>query len=254
MILFESLLVAFSTYSALPMPQFEWNRRNMQYAICFFPMVGLVCGLVLLGWHQLCRWQQVSEIFFAAGAVILPLLLTGGIHMDGYMDTVDALSSHQPKERKLEILKDSHCGAFAILYCGIYLVAQLGLWAELYRMDVAGSLWPLFILSRAFSAFFAVFLPNARGSGMLCTYTENTHRRKAIAAILFFVILGAAALACLAPLSGSAAGVGGLLGAIACVFLAMKEFEGVTGDICGFLLQICEISCLAGAWIGGVLA
>ena len=123
MILFESLLVAFSTYSALPMPQFEWNRRNMQYAICFFPMVGLVCGLVLLGWHQLCRWQQVSEIFFAAGAVILPLLLTGGIHMDGYMDTVDALSSHQPKERKLEILKDSHCGAFAILYCGIYLVA-----------------------------------------------------------------------------------------------------------------------------------
>ena len=121
-------------------------------------------------------------------------------------------------------------------------------------MDVAGSLWPLFILSRAFSAFFAVFLPNARGSGMLCTYTENTHRRKAIAAILFFVILGAAALACLAPLSGSAAGVGCLLGAIACVFLAMKEFEGVTGDICGFLLQICEISCLAGAWIGGVLA
>lgn len=254
MILFESLLVAFSTYSALPMPQFEWNRRNMQYAICFFPVVGLVCGLVLLGWHQLCRWQQVSELFFAAGAVILPLLLTGGIHMDGYMDTVDALSSHQPKERKLEILKDSHCGAFAILYCGIYLLAQLGLWAELYRTGVAGSLWPLFILSRAFSSFCAVNLPNARGSGMLCAYTENAHRWKASAAAIFFVVLGSAALACLAPLAGSAAVMGGLLGAILCICLATKEFGGVTGDICGFLLQICEIGCLAGAWIGGVLA
>lgn len=254
MILFESLLVAFSTYSALPMPQFEWNRRNMQYAICFFPMVGLVCGLVLLGWHQLCRWQQVSEIFFAAGAVILPLLLTGGIHMDGYMDTVDALSSHQPKERKLEILKDSHCGAFAILYCGIYLVAQLACGPSSTAWTWPAVCGRCLSFPGPFPLFFAVFLPNARGSGMLCTYTENTHRRKAIAAILFFVILGAAALACLAPLSGSAAGVGCLLGAIACVFLAMKEFEGVTGDICGFLLQICEISCLAGAWIGGVLA
>lgn len=254
MILFESLLVAFSTYSALPMPQFEWNRRNMQYAICFLPLVGLVCGLALLGWHQLCRWQQAGELFFAAGAVILPLLLTGGIHMDGYMDTVDALSSHQPKERKLEILKDSHCGAFAILYCGIYLLAQLGLWAELYRTGLAGSLWPLFILSRAFTAFLAVNLPNARGSGMLCAYTENTHRWKASAAAFFFIVAGAAALAFLSPLPGSAAAVGALAGVLACMYLAMKEFGGITGDICGFLLQICEVCCLAGAWIGGVLA
>lgn len=254
MLWFESLLVAFSTYSALPMPQFEWNRRNMKYAICFLPAVGLVCGLALLGWHQLCRWRQVSELFFAAGAVILPLLLTGGIHMDGYMDTVDALSSHQPKERKLEILKDSHCGAFAILYCGIYLVAQLGLWAELYRAGLAGRMWPLFVLSRGFTAFCAVNLPNARGSGMLCAYTQNAHRFRASAAALFCVLVAAAALAFLSPLPGTAAAAAGLVWTLACRHLAAREFGGITGDICGFLLQLCELSCLAGAWIGGIWA
>ena len=44
MAFFESLLVALSTYSAVPVPQFEWNDRNMKYAICFFPAVGILCG------------------------------------------------------------------------------------------------------------------------------------------------------------------------------------------------------------------
>ena len=42
--LFESLLIALSTYSAIPVPQFDWNEKNMRYAICFFPAVGIFCG------------------------------------------------------------------------------------------------------------------------------------------------------------------------------------------------------------------
>lgn len=56
---------------------------------------------------------------------VLPILLTGGIHMDGFMDTMDALHSYQDRERKLEILKDSHVGAFACLslICEMFLYA-----------------------------------------------------------------------------------------------------------------------------------
>ena len=45
----QSFLVAVSTYSALPMPQFGWNRQNMKYAICFFPAVGILLGGALWG-------------------------------------------------------------------------------------------------------------------------------------------------------------------------------------------------------------
>ena len=112
--LLETLLVAMSTYSSLPMPQFEWNEKNMRYAICFFPAVGAVCGGALLLWNWFCFRLNVNPVLFASVAVCLPLLITGGIHMDGYMDTVDALASHQSRERKLEILKDSTCGAFPV--------------------------------------------------------------------------------------------------------------------------------------------
>ena len=163
--LFKSLLVALSTYSICPVPQFEWNERNMRYAICFFPAVGLFCGGALYGWYRLSAALEFSGVLFAVVAVCLPLLLTGGIHMDGFMDTADALSSHQSRERKLEILKDSHCGAFAVLYCIVYLLLSFGLFHEAYPAGAIAALCPTYVLSRALSGLCAVNLPNARGSG-----------------------------------------------------------------------------------------
>ena len=53
--LFESLLIALSTYSAVPVPQFDWNEKNMHYAICFFPAVGVLCGAALWLWAVLAQ-------------------------------------------------------------------------------------------------------------------------------------------------------------------------------------------------------
>ena len=122
----SAFIIAFSTYSRIPMPQVEWNEKHMKYAICFFPLVGAVVGLLALGWGWLCRFLDLGELLQAAGWTALPLLVTGGIHMDGFCDTVDALSSHQSRERKLEILKDSHTGAFAVIFCGVWLLLYTG--------------------------------------------------------------------------------------------------------------------------------
>lgn len=103
-------MVAFSTYSAILMPQVQWSQRNMRYAMCFFPLIGLIIGALLLGWAQLRNLVGIGPLLFGAVATVLPLLVTGGIHLDGFCDTCDALGSHQPREKKLEILKDSHAG------------------------------------------------------------------------------------------------------------------------------------------------
>ena len=140
MTFFKTLAVAFSTYSALPMPQFPWEEQNMRYAICVFPLVGVVCGGALLLWSRLCGLLGVGGILFAAVAACLPLLITGGIHMDGFMDTVDALASRQSRERKLEIMKDSACGAFAAIYCGVYLLLSFGLYHQIGSIGLGGGL------------------------------------------------------------------------------------------------------------------
>ena len=95
---FRSLLIAFSTYSRIPVPQVEWNEENRRWSMCFFPLVGLVIGLLLWGWLALCGSLKIGPFLRGAVSAMIPLLLTGGIHMDGYMDTIDALASWQPKE------------------------------------------------------------------------------------------------------------------------------------------------------------
>ena len=64
--LFESLLIALSTYSAVPVPQLDWNEKNMRYAICFFPAVGVLCGAALWLWAVLAQATGMSGVLFAA--------------------------------------------------------------------------------------------------------------------------------------------------------------------------------------------
>ena len=113
----KSLVIAFAMYSKLPMPRVEWDEKSLSRALWWFPAVGLAAGGLLWLWLRLSQLLGLSTVLCAAGALLLPVAVSGGIHLDGFCDTCDALSSHQSRERKLEILKDSHTGAVAIICC-----------------------------------------------------------------------------------------------------------------------------------------
>ena len=89
----ETIAVAFAMFSAIPCPQPVWTEKNMRCALCAFPLVGAVCGLLLWGWTALAGWLPLPGVLAAAGQCLLPVLVTGGIHLDGYADTCDALAS-----------------------------------------------------------------------------------------------------------------------------------------------------------------
>ena len=253
MVLIESLMVALSTYSIIPMPNFEWNEKNMKYAICFFPVVGIFCGLLLWALECLGAALNVSNFFVALVGACIPLLATGGIHMDGFMDTVDAMSSHQAKDKKLEILSDPHCGAFAVIYCGVYLLLNIAFLYEICSLGYMLVLRPLFVLSRSVSALCAVNLPNARKSGMLSSYTENTRRKTVNIAMLAVALLSGVSMIFISPLAGIIAITCGTLWTVFYCSMVKKQFGGVTGDTAGFFLQLFELFCVIGVWIGAVV-
>ena len=120
--IYASFVIAFSTYSKIPMPQVEWSEANMRHTLSFFPLVGAVLGLLFCAAARICALLNLGPVLTAAVLTALPVLLTGGIHLDGYCDTIDALSSHAPREKKLQILKDSNAGAFAVIWCCVWFV------------------------------------------------------------------------------------------------------------------------------------
>ena len=168
--MWNSFKIAFSMYSRLPMPESEWSRENLSYALIYFPWIGGLIGLITYGIFRLKEWCAVqgtgiSDLTFLVFMVLVPVLITGGIHMDGFMDTQDALSSYQPKERRLEILKDSHAGAFAILSCTVYFLCCTAIYASLTERSVKVTALG-FLLSRTLSGLSVVTFPQAKKDGL----------------------------------------------------------------------------------------
>ena len=89
----KNMAVAFSMYSNIPVPSFEWTKDNMKYSMCFFPIVGAVVGAVMIGVFYLLNLAGFGSTFNGAVLAVVPILVTGGIHVDGFLDTADAISS-----------------------------------------------------------------------------------------------------------------------------------------------------------------
>ena len=178
--IWNSFLIAFAMFSKIPVPRADWDKENMRYMMCFFPLIGVVIGVLLQGLGILCTWLSFGDTMRGASFVLLPVLVTGGIHMDGFLDTTDALSSWQPREKKLEILKDSHAGAFAIIMGCSYFVLALGVWSEmdLKVLPVAGL---IFVVSRTLSSLALSTFPKANKSGSLSMFSDAAHHSRTVA-------------------------------------------------------------------------
>lgn len=243
----NSFKIAFSMYSRIPMPRADWTKENMAHTMCFFPLIGAVIGGIMLLMYRLMLLLKLqggglSRGFWTAVFVLLPFLITGGIHMDGFLDTMDAISSYQPKERRLEILKDPHTGAFAIISCGLYLLAAFGIYSSVNERSI--KLISLgFILSRSLSGLSVLCFPQARKSeeGSVATFSQNARGRVDQVFLFAYVILVSLLLIFCGGIGGLAVLVTGLLVYAYYYHMALEKFGGITGDLAGYFLQLAEL-------------
>ena len=238
--LWNSFKIAFSMYSKIPMPQSEWSKENMRYVMCFFPVIGAVTGALLYGWSFAAPFLSQGGILTSVGYVLIPIAVTGGIHLDGLLDTADALSSYQPMERKLEILKDSHAGAFAIIVGICYFLLSLGVWSELGQEQLL-VLAAGFVLSRALSGFAVVTFPCAKNTGLVAMFSDAAQKTRVRVTMVFYLILCCGWVLAAQPVYGGALLLGAALTFAHYYHMAKKQFGGITGDLAGYFVQVCEL-------------
>lgn len=241
-------------YSLVPMPQMEWNKRTMRYAMCFFPAVGVLIGIAFWFVSSLLAKPEVSPLLYSAVLLLLPLVLSGGIHLDGLIDTADARHSHQSMERKLEILKDPHVGAFGVMVCVGYLVLQFGLLGQL-REDPAKLLILClgFALSRCMSSLSIVTFPTAKNTGLAHIFSDHADKKTVRSSMLVAIALLWSGMLWLDLFTGALAVLVSIVWFLWYRRICRKEFGGITGDLAGYFLQIEELLLLGvvvlGAWI-----
>ncbi|MGN0405119.1 MAG: adenosylcobinamide-GDP ribazoletransferase [Bariatricus sp.] len=241
----QSLIIAFSMYSRLPMPVIEWNEKNMKYAMCFFPLIGVVTGGMQYLVGSVMYHAAVGRILFAAVMTLIPVVISGGIHLDGFMDTMDALGSCGDRQKKLEILKDSHSGAFAVMGMGCYLVWSLGIWSELTEEMLAPAAC-IYVISRALSGYSVVTFPAAKDSGLARTFQDGAQKKAVQITSALWLLAGAALMLWADVWAAMGAAIGALCSWVYYRRICRKQFGGVTGDLAGFFLQVSELAMLTG--------
>ena len=250
--LWNSFKIAFSMYSKIPMPKSEWTKENMRYIMCFFPLIGVIIGGLTWLWGYYGLHLVKSHTFYAMVLLMIPVFVTGGIHLDGLLDTSDAIHSYQPRERKLEILKDSHAGAFAIITAVVYFLIYFGVYHEITLTGL-----PVvcigFVLSRAMGGFSIATFPMAKNTGLAAAFSDGAQKKCVrIVSVIYAVICIALMIACHPVLAGCVTAAAALE-YLYYYRMSMKEFGGITGDLAGFHMQLSELviaaACVAGEMI-----
>ncbi|EHI54680.1 cobalamin-5-phosphate synthase [Johnsonella ignava ATCC 51276] len=242
MIFLKSLIMTFNMYTKIPMPQTAWNEKYMKYVLSLFPIVGLVEGIIYVFLWKFMIFIKLSPYITAAVLTAFPMLYTGGIHMDGFLDTSDALGSHQSREKKLDILKDSHIGAGAVISGLVYIMFYAFTILSITRLRQVVIIAFSFFMIRAYSALSLVCFKNARGSGLAMTFTKASDLLFTRILLISFI----AAAKILSSLYFPRAGIAVSITVFICFFyfrlFICGEFGGVTGDLAGFFLQMAELA------------
>ncbi|MEI3229579.1 MAG: adenosylcobinamide-GDP ribazoletransferase [Lachnospiraceae bacterium] len=236
----KSMIIAFSMYSKIPMPQFAWKDEEMKYMLCFFPWVGAVIGGCVYLWQIVCEKFAVGMVCYTLIGMAIPLMITGGFHVDGFMDTMDAFHSYQEKEQKLNILKDSHIGAFAVITLGIYGLVYAGAFSEIKSREILKIVCAGFMLARVLSGIAVVSFPSAKENGLLYLFASKA-QKNIVKAALYLQGIG-----CLLFMLWQSL-IAGILTAAAAggAFLyyygrTKKELGGITGDTAGYFVLVAE--------------
>lgn len=238
--IWNSFLLAFSIYSISPKAKVEKNRENSQYILLFIPIIGAIIGLCInqwaIGYPYLCSHAILPAV---VGAVI-PSMLSAGSHLDGFFRTVDALCSKQSRERKLQILEDSHGGYFAIIVCVWYFMLAIGIWSEM-PVDGLFILAYSFVVSRALYGLSILLLKHAKESKCSTYVPQGSLRFAEILALLVYVAICGHQMVRLNFQVGIACILGAAVAFLFHLYVAWKHFGGITEDSAGFFVQVCEV-------------
>lgn len=223
--------MAWGMFLTIPCPKKIWRESARRKMLACLPLIGLIVG----GIWALCAWlggflpQPLAALLCAAA----PWLITGFMHLDGYMDVCDAVLSRRDLETRQRILKDSHCGAFAVICLALLVLCQ---WAVFLSAEVL-PLWPLALIPVASRACAALAVLTLRP----ISTSQYSAMTRGGAPVVFAAIVLAAVCGLSVLLWDSFAP----LAAAACYWLAawyaFRQLDGMSGDVSGFALTIAEL-------------
>ena len=236
-----AFFMAWGSFWMVPCPLKWWDERARVGMLLFLPVIGLFIGMV---W-SLCALLRERYLPGPAGAALLtvvPYIMSGFFHLDGYMDCADAILSRRDLETRRKILKDSHIGSFA----AVALVTLFLLEYSVFATGLLGEkLWLLpFVCAapRAYAICAVTCFPIMEGSSYERMFRQGVPGRAKAAAWIIMALLAV----CPVLFFGRAGfcALAGAVGAMLTIAYNRRDLKGMSGDVSGAGITVGELSAL----------
>ncbi len=232
---------ALSFLTILPVGQNRLSdKKELARSMAFFPLVGLVIGLILSAGYYLFSLFLPKSITLWSSVGLLALL-TRGLHLDGFSDTVDGFATGGPKEKILEVMRDSRIGAFGVIGLILLIGAKYLALDQITGRTIPRALILMAVMGRNSMVWTCYRSPYARPNGGLAKpFAENLTAREML--VSSASALGIGLLLC--GLEGALVFFGIGLFSFGFRLFFLKKLNGITGDILGAANEVSEVLCL----------
>lgn len=233
---------------ALPM-----DKKHLERAIQTFPLLGLLQGSIYAATlFAIVDWTPFSALAAAFAIWLASIFVTGGIHLDGWIDSSDAFFSYGDKDKRLEIMKDPRTGAFGVLSVVVLLSAKFFFIYEIItRLQSATYLLAIAIpfLSKMLMGILLVSVKPARNEGLGALFKNASSKRTLWIYPVYLLLFAATSF-----LTGLYIGFASYVLAAILVFLFLRKkiiewFGGMTGDTLGASVELTEVLLWMTMWL-----
>lgn len=241
-------LINLQFFTVIPLKKtLPMDKKYIHRSIQTFPLVGLLMGFIMAGVvFALSEWTPLSTLAIAFVLWFLTIFVSGGLHLDGWIDVSDAFFSYQDKERRLEIMKDSRTGAFGVISVIVLLSARFVL---LYEIVDRLALWSYFFIillpfiSKCVMGYLLCKMPLAKQEG-LGAFFQSSAQKNSLSIYWLYIL----ASLIIAFFIGSKQGflfivmlIGTLLFLLVLKRKIVSWFGGITGDVLGASVEGVEL-------------
>lgn len=223
----------------IPLPQMELDENKIASALPFFPLVGAVVGVIIT---LVCfLGQKILPYRTVAGVLVTTIIiLTGGMHLDGFADTMDGIFCYGNREKKLTVMKDSRTGAYGVVGIVLTILLKYLFISSLSQDYLVPALISFPVLSRWMMVFSIVFYPYARENGLGKAFSIGKGPQSFMVASIFTILVTYLA----AGFEGLITTVGVFIMGFLFIKYIFSQLGGMTGDTYGAINEFCEVIAL----------
>ncbi|WP_308780157.1 adenosylcobinamide-GDP ribazoletransferase [uncultured Clostridium sp.] len=238
--LINGFIMALSMFTILPVPYKVWKDEAVRHMMKLYPLVGIFVGVINYVVFRLTDYFNLSTILISALTMVTPFIITGMLHLDGFMDVCDALLSRRDKKEKVRILKDPNTGAFSVISLGILFIIDFAATYTLVenRTSIIGIII-IPIISRSLMGIMLLKKEAMEESSLGSYFKKGTTKVDILILYIFLII--ASGLFMLLGIKFILVPLAMIIIAILSVEKSIKELGGISGDIAGYGLVLSEV-------------